>query len=184
MNLSMRPACTKVDSMTGPPDRARFEALYRAMVPTVHRFVANRLGESEAEDVVSEVFHAAAVAYTDGRADQVTNAWLMAVARNKVIDRWRRAERRAAIALRNRTRAEDQMAFPADWTADPRRERVLAALDRCTPAERTLLVLHYLDGMPVAALAEEMQCSVSAMGSRLARARRSFRTVYGSEVGE
>ena len=179
----MQPACANLEVMPGEPSTARFEGLYREMLPTVHRYAANRLGESEAEDVASEVFHAAAVAYTDGRDAHVTPSWLMAVARNKVIDRWRTAERRSAIALRNRARKEDLVAFPADWTADPRREQVLAALDRCTPAERTLLVLHYLDGMSSRMLAEEMSCSVSALESRLARARRSFRKLYEGEVG-
>ena len=128
------------------------------------------------------MFHAAAVAFTDGRAERVTPAWLMAVTRNKVIDRWRTAERRSAIALRNRGRRDDYVEFPDDWTADPRREHVLAALDRCKSDERTLLVLHYLDGMPASELADAMGCSISAMESRLARARRSFRRFYTPEV--
>lgn len=178
----MRSTCAKLNEMSSPPDAARFEALYREMVPIVHRFAANRLGKADAEDVTSEVFHAAAVAFTDGRAERVTPAWLMAVSRNKVIDRWRIAERRSAISLLNRGRHDDYVEFPADWTADPRRENVLAALDQCKPRERTLLVLHYLDGMPASQLAETMDCSISAMESRLARARRSFRKFYAPEV--
>ena len=182
MNELMQPECAKMAAMAEPTSKDRFEAIYRAMVPTVHRFVVTRLGASEAEDVVAEVFHAAAVAFTDGRSHQVTDAWLMAVARNKVIDRWRTAERRSAIALRNRGRRDDYVEFPHDWAADPRREQVLAALDRCKPAERTLLVLHYLDGIPAPELAPVLDCSVSAVESRLARARRSFRQFYDPEV--
>jgi RNA polymerase sigma-70 factor (ECF subfamily) len=158
-----------------------FERLYREMLPTVHRFASTRLGEAEAEDLAAEVFHAAVVAYGDGREHQVTPAWIMAVARNKVIDRWRSAERRSAIALRNRVRKDDLVTFPADWSHDERRDDVLAALDRMRPAERSLMVLHYLDGMTAAALSEVLECSVSAVESRLARARRSFRTNYQPE---
>ena len=170
------------DPETAASRAARFDELYRDMLPTVHRFAANRLGEDDAEDLASEVFHAAAVAFTDGRQDQVTPAWVMAVAKNKVIDRWRMAERRSAITLRNRAREEDFMDFPPDWNTDPRREDVLAGLDKMKPAERSLLVLHYLDGMPAPALSEALGCSLGAMESRLARARKSFRRLYRPEV--
>lgn len=174
----MVPLSSNSSAMRDNADVASFEALYRKMLPVVHRFAATRLGEADGEDVASEVFHAAAVALRDGRSETVTPAWLMAVTRNKVIDRWRTAERRSAILLLNRGRTEDHVDFPSDWSSDPRREDVLAALDRCRSSDRTLLVLHYLDGMPAPALAEAMSCSVSAMESRLARARRAFRRHY------
>lgn len=155
-----------------------FEALFRDMVPRVHRFAATRLGEANAEDVVADVFHAAAVAFNDGRRAMVTPAWIMAVARNKVIDRWRQAERRSAIALRYRGRADDHVEFPEHWSQDPRREDVLAALDRMRPADRELICLHYLDGMSQRAIAEALGCTLSAVESRLARARRAFRRLY------
>lgn len=161
--------------------RSDFERLYREMLPTVHRFAATRLGEGEAEDLAAEVFHAAVVAHGDGRAQQVTPAWIMAVARNKVIDRWRSAERRSAIALRNRVRREDLVTFPANWSDDERRDEVLAALGRMRPADRSLIVHYYLDGMTASALAEVLECSVSAVESRMARARRSFRSRYQPE---
>ena len=161
--------------------RSDFERLYREMLPTVHRFASNRLGEAEAEDLVADVFHAAVVAHGDGREHQVTPAWIMAVARNKVIDRWRTAERRSAIALRNRVRKDDLVTFPAHWSHDERRDDVLAALDHMRPADRSLIVLHYLDGMTASALSEVLECSVSAVESRLARARRSFRSHYQPE---
>jgi len=157
---------------------SEFEELYRNMLPTVYRFASARLGPEEGEDVTSEVFHAAAVAFTDGRADIVTPAWIMTVTRNKVIDRWRTAARRNAIALRFRPRKADLASFPADWTEDPRREHVLAALDAVSTDDRALLVLHYLDGMSAPDLAAELDITVSAIESRLARARRRFRSHY------
>ena len=81
------------DSETNMRSEADFERTYRANVRAVYGYAATRVGRSEAEDVAAEVFQAAAVAFADGRAEQVTLAWLMTVARNKVIDRWRRTER-------------------------------------------------------------------------------------------
>lgn len=165
-----------------PAVEASFEELYRTMLPTVYRFTTARLGPVEGEDVAGEVFHAAVVAYTDGRRDAVTPAWLMAVARNKVIDRWRKAERRNAITFLNRKRPTELMSFPEDWAESPQRGAVLATLDRLTPRHRNLLVAHYVDGMAVPELADLIGSSVAAIESALARARRSFRAHYDPEV--
>ncbi len=155
------------------------EDLYTAMMPTVYRFAVARLGRSDGEEVTSEVFHAAAVAFNDGRSEQVSPAWIMAVARNKVIDRWRRAERRNAIALLHRPRPEDLMSFPEDWSESERRHEVMAALDSIKPRHRALLVAHYVDGISAPQMAEALGASPSSIESALARARRSFRRAYG-----
>lgn len=162
-------------------EEARFEAVFRANVHDVHRYATSRLGAAEGEDVTADVFHAAAVAFSDGRESQVTPAWLMAVTRNKVIDRWRKAERRNALAHFVRPRKDDMVTFPDDWAARPDREAVLAALDQLNPRHRSLLVLHYVDGMPAREIADVLGTSVSAVESRLARARRAFRTHYREE---
>lgn len=157
---------------------ARLEALYRANVRRVHGFAYHRVGADSAMDVVSEVFHAAALAARDGRIDQVTTAWLMAVARNKVADHWRRAYRRRARSLLALARTEDLVSFPEHWHEDPRRPAVVAALDRIRDDQHALLMLHHVDGMTVAELAELTGRSVAATESALARARRAFRRVY------
>lgn len=163
------------------PAKAQLEELYREMLPQVSRFATSRLGADEGRDVASEVFHAAVVAFTDGRADQVTPAWLMAVTKNKVIDRWRKAERRSAISLRFRPRAGDLAEFPESWFDNERRDAVLRTLNRMSTRDRSLLVLHYLDGIPARELAEQLDVSVSAVESRLARARRKFHGFFEIE---
>jgi RNA polymerase sigma-70 factor (ECF subfamily) len=169
-----------------PPRVARdaFEVLYCEMLPTVYRFTTTRLGHADGEDVAAEVFHAAAIAFQDGRRQQVTPAWLMAVARNKVIDRWRRAQRRNAIDFLHHAREEDLMDFPKDWSASERRPAVMAALDRIKPRHRNLLIAHYVDGIPAPELAETLEMSVAAVESALARARTSFKKHYVEERSE
>lgn len=163
---------------TDPDTLARLEEIYRANVRRVYGFAHHRVGDGDAMDVVSETFHAAALAVRDGRIDQVTTAWLMAVARNKIADHWRRAYRRKARLQLIRPPPEDLVAFPDHWHEDPRRPEVIAALDRIRDDQRSLLVLHHVDGMSVAELAELTGRSPSAVESALARARRAFRRMY------
>ncbi len=152
--------------------------VYEAEVDRVYGFAAHRVGRAEASDIVAEVFHAAALAFRDGRGDAVTRAWLMAVARNKVMDHWRRAYRRKAKMHLTHRREADMRDFPIDWAADSRREAVVTALDLLPERDRSLLVLHNVDGLSTYELADELDTSVRAIESALARARKRFREHY------
>ena len=160
-------------------DLSALEALFRRELDAIYRYIATRVGPTEADDVVGEVFHAAALAYADGRHTDVTRPWLFAVARNRVIERWRRASRRKA--LNHLAIPSQQPHFPADWTEDPRRGAVLDALAQLPERHRTLLILHHVDGMPVRELAASTDQSERAVESALARARRGFRRHYREE---
>lgn len=153
------------------------ERLYRQNVRVVYAYATARLGRSGGEDVTGEVFHAAAVAFADGRSAQVTPAWLMTVARNKVIDRWRRAERRMARA--HLLDAADDPPDPLALTLDhERRDRVLDALSALNRRHRMLLVLHYLETMSTPDIAAALGTTQASIESALARARARFRKEY------
>lgn len=166
---------------TEPAALTGLEQVYRDNVRRVHGFAHHRVGPDDALDVVAEVFHAAAMAARDGRIHQVTTPWLMAVARNKIADHWRRAYRHKAKVHLTHLRGADMTCFPHDWHEDPRRPAVVAALDRLRPRDRALLVLHHVDGLEVVELADMLDISVSACESALARARRAFRDRYRPE---
>ena len=160
---------------------ARFEELFRSEVDRVHSYARARLGESEAEDVVADVFHAAALAVRDGNEAALMPAWIMTVARNKVIDRWRRAQRRKVRDGMFRSHEQERLVEMDDWTDPGNREEVVATLDRLSSVHRMLLVLHYVDGMPASEIAEQLDKSVPAVESMLARARRAFRAEHAAQ---
>lgn len=159
-----------------PPLRA-LEDVYRANVRLVYGYAAARLGRADGEDVTGEVFQAAASAFADGRGDDVTPPWLMAVTRNKVIDRWRRAERRMAKA--HLVQSTDEVVGPLELSLDrERRDQVLDTLSEMNDRHRMLLVLHHLDGQSVPQIADALGENERAIESALARARRRFRVAY------
>lgn len=158
---------------------AAFDAVYDAEFANVYRFATNRLGKEDGEDVTADVFHAAALAFADGHGERVTGAWLMTVTRNKVIDQWRRQERRRARAHLIWTREADAIdAFPDYWSRSATRRSVLDALDRLPQRARVLLIARYVDEMSVPDIAHEMGASIRSVESALARARRAFRAAY------
>lgn len=178
MNPVMLNRCMDIESEETRSRTVAFDALYEAEFGSVFRYARARLGRSDGEDVTAEVFHAAALAFADGHASTVTPAWLMAVTRNKVIDRWRRAERRKAKRHLVWARDEEAVEIPDQLTRAATRDAVLAALDQLKPRHRTLLILHHVDGMPVPEIAAALDESTRAVESAIRRARESFRRHY------
>src|SRR5689334_8247805 len=82
-----------IDSV--PDDGAeQFLALYDTALPEVYGYLLHRCGDvALAEDLTSEVFLAAAHSIRYGGPADLTVAWLIGVARNKLVDHWRKKDR-------------------------------------------------------------------------------------------
>jgi len=60
----------------------------------VYQFVCRRCGDPDlAKDLTAEALLAAALRVRDGEPGEVTTAWIKSVARNKLLEHWRRSER-------------------------------------------------------------------------------------------
>src|SRR5438128_12346432 len=69
-------------------------AIYRLALPQVFGYLLPRCGSAAlAEDLTSETFLAAVNASRAGNLAEVSTAWLVGVARHKLVDHWRRLER-------------------------------------------------------------------------------------------
>ena len=79
----------------GVPDQRRvLVGLYDSALPEVYGYLASRCGSaSVAEDLTSETFLAAVDAVRREVVSDLTVAWLIGVARHKLVDHWRRRER-------------------------------------------------------------------------------------------
>ena len=72
----------------------RFEDIYAAHHRAIERYIRYHIGDADAEDVLQEVFSAAAAACSALPAETNVQAWLVGVARNKCADYFRRKYRR------------------------------------------------------------------------------------------
>ncbi|MGH9095923.1 MAG: RNA polymerase sigma factor [Acidimicrobiales bacterium] len=151
-------------------------AIYRRALPHVYGYLLPRCGNATvAEDLTAETFMAAVTASRQNRATHVDVAWLIGVARHKLVDHWRRAAR----DQRNLKVAEQL----TDGIDDPWEQHIdtatlHAALGRLSAHQRAALTLHYLDGLAVAEVAEHLDRSLHATETLLARARAALRRVY------
>jgi len=157
-----------------------FVALYERTVTDVYSYLASRVGDwAAAEDLTQDVFVAGARHVAAG--DVVDLAWLIGVARHKLVDHWRaqaRLDRNLALAHSSeQTRVVDQ----PESIDSGRAAVVLAGLN---PTYRAALVLRHVDGLGVVAVAEHLGRSVAATEQVLSRARAAFRDKYQGATGE
>ena len=164
-------------SVDSSDERAeRFLALYDEALPEVYGYLLHRSGDvSLAEDLTSEVFLAAARSVRRGGPAHLTVAWLIAVARNKLVDHWRRRSREERGLQLMATETLGMEAPPFEEIEEGRAQ---ATLYRLPAHYAAALTLRYVDGLPVPAVAAEMGRTLHATESLLARARREFRRLY------
>ena len=100
--------------------------------------------------------------------------WLMTVARNKVIDHWRRVEREDKLIEKMKGECP---VFVTDDQPEQLSD-VAVTLGRLQPRYSSILVRHYMHGESVGAMAADDGVSYSAMESAMARARSAFRSSH------
>lgn len=160
--------------------KERFKALYEAQYHPVLAYGLRRLSVREdAEDAAAETFQ---IAWR--RLDEIPasyqRAWLLAVARHRVLDKVRAQERRRALV----GRLKRQIIRPTDLEpgADPRHDVLdaLAALASLDEPDREAIMLVAWDCLSNREAAQVLDLNRAAFALRLFRARR--RLVHGLEL--
>ena len=157
-------------------------ALYDAALPDVYGYLVRRCdGPTVAEDLTAETFLAAVAAVQKGTVPRLTTAWLIGVARHKLVDHWRRLARDE----RNLRAVADEPSPDEDpWDAHLDAAVAHEVLSRLGAHHRSVLTLRYLDGLSVPEVAEHLGRTVHAAEALLVRARLAFRRAYeGSDDG-
>lgn len=167
-------------------DRARkgdldaFESIVRARMDAVYRLTAAILGdEADARDAAQETFVAAWRELPRLRDPDRFEAWLQRVAVNAS-----RMTLRARGRRRVREIPSSQVVGIAGRAApDGRSDAVLldAGLRLLPIEQRSILVLHHLEGRPLADIAAILEIPVGTAKSRLFTARKALESALRSE---
>lgn len=168
---------TRASGSLRDPDA--FRAFYDEALPRVYSYLFHRCGGrvAVAEDLTQETFLAAVKEIKRGRTVETPVAWVLVIARHKLVDHYRREEReeRKAEAAREALAVDDEL---VSWDGEVSRERALAALRSVAASQRAALALRYLDGLSVPEVADALGRSVEATESLLARGREAFKRLY------
>jgi RNA polymerase sigma-70 factor (ECF subfamily) len=150
-----------------------FEEIIRRHQPRVARLVRRLLGWPEdVEDVVQEVFMTVLSRSGRYRGESALGTWITAIAVNRCRT-WRRRVGVRFRGLRWMLARAEKAAAPADTEAirRDRQRAVRAAILTLPVAYREVIVLHYLEDLPLDAIARILGLRRNTLEVRLHRAR-------------
>jgi len=178
-----------IDRMTDQ-DRRISQAIVREE-SRLRKFIQRRVPDaSDVEDILQEVFFELVEAVRLLKPIEQVGAWLFRVARNRIIDRFRK---RAPAPLRDVS--VDDQAFALDELLPSREagpeamyaravllDELEAALDELPKEQREVFIAHELEGRSFKELATETGVSVNTLLSRkhyaVVHLRRRLRDIY------
>jgi RNA polymerase sigma-70 factor (ECF subfamily) len=144
-------------SPAGATPTQDLEGVFTRYMDPIYRFIYSRVGNREdAEDLASQVFLKASQRLDDARSDASVASWLFTVARNVIVDHWRRYYRTPPSVELDETATLLHDEEPPTGSAEETEqlvERVLAALP---PRYRQVLELRFLQGYSIDEIAQEM----------------------------
>lgn len=143
------------------------------------KFIRQRIPEpGDAEDILQDVFYELIAAYRLPQTIEQVGAWLFRVARNRIIDRFRR--KRPEHSLSEPIQSEDEAGMSlleellpapdagpeAEYARGVLLDELLAALDELPEEQRTVFIAHELEGRSFKSLAEECGVGVNTLLAR------------------
>jgi len=153
--------------------------IYRETVQELYRFVSRRSGGSRelAEDITQETYLRAVREWGSGRRPDVPLAWLQTVARNLLLNHYRRKTPELIEAARIDALFDNDPSDGPDVAT-----LVYWGLARLSRRRGELLEAFYLEGKKTATIALEFGIGERAVEGRLRRARQALRTQLGRMI--
>jgi RNA polymerase sigma factor (sigma-70 family) len=180
--------------MTDEQNRRIAETVEREQT-RLRNFIRKRiLNESEAEDILQEVFYEFVQAYRLMKPIEQAGAWLFRVARNRIIDRFRKRRTESLDAPPDASGEEGEF-FPweellpspdagpeAAYAREVLIEEIEAAIEELPEEQREVFIAHEMEGRRFKDMAESTGSSVNTLLSRkhyaVLNLRRRLREVY------
>ncbi len=178
-------------------DYGAFEAIFRRYVNKVYRQVFRLIGnDAEAEEIVQEVFLAVYQKAKSFRGDSAFSTWLYSLAMNACLTRLRRRKRSREISLdaflpRYREDGHHLVRPVFNWADEVEfrleknelRELLGEAINQLPPAEKAVIVLSDVEGVPDREIGRTLGLSIPAVKARLHRARLFLRGKLADALG-
>lgn len=165
-------------------DHDAFAKLFRIHRESAARIVFRLIGpSSDADDVIQEVFLQVHRSLADFRGEAKFSTWLHRVTVN-VVRMVQRAARSRPVFSGEGYPGDQPDMQPAPDQGLARRERIEAfrrILDRLSDKKRVVFVLHEIEGIPPAEIAQIVDAPLATIRTRLFNARRELESMMAEE---
>jgi len=164
-------------------DKTAFDELLKTVQQPLFRYIYRLVGEHAlAEDILQEVF---IIIYRKIRwleNAKLFRAWAYRIASRETFRRLKK-EKRWTEQVRDENFLETISVKSAEAMYSPELiTEIPKLLEQVSPASRAVLILHYLDEMPLSEVAEILDVSVGTAKSRLAYGLESLRRKLKKET--
>jgi len=160
-------------------ENQRIAETFRQEQPRLRNFIRKRVADdADIEDILQDVFAELVQAYRLMQPIEQVGAWLFRVARNRIIDRFRKKQPEPIAEVRTPVNSEGEHLSWEEMLPSPEAgpeaiyarsillEELEAALDELPQAQREVFLAHEVEGRSFQDLAAETGVSVSALLSR------------------
>jgi RNA polymerase sigma-70 factor (ECF subfamily) len=156
-----------------------FELLYATFKGRLYTFLLRMVGDPEsADDLTHDVFAKALKLLPTLTREHKVLPWLYRVANNAAIDQLRRRHRFAWLRIGSLHGGAEEPHADDDHGRIPEQAHVQAVLRTIPPENASALLLHALEGYSYKEIADIQGVSMTAVRSRIARARSAFKERY------
>jgi RNA polymerase sigma-70 factor (ECF subfamily) len=157
-------------------DSDAWESLFRRYQLPLYVYVFELVRDEQASlDIVQESFINAARHLGTLREDARFGSWLFGIAHQKCLQRWRKRGREE-LCLEESMEFADGEPRPDELLIRQEQEsQFMALLKQLPPAQRSVLLLHYLEDFSLEQIAQVTNTSVGTVKSRLHYARNALR---------
>ena len=182
-------------------DWSAFEQLFWRYHERIYTFIWHFLQSKEAsEDLTQETFIRAWESLSNLKSNDAFQAWLHQIARRLCLDKLRKSQWETPMSIianhdgqeASDSESESELELGNENLPDPEqialenelKTAVRAAVNELSQPLREVVVLHYLEGLPIDEVSEILGIPVGTVLSRLARARESLRSLLAHYLDE
>jgi RNA polymerase sigma factor (sigma-70 family) len=164
------------------------------------QFIRKRVGDpGDAEDILQDVFYELIEAYRLMQPIEQVGAWLYRVARNRIIDRFRKQSRGAGNEIHAATDEDESLELEdllpsrgagpeAEYARSVLFEELEAAIDDLPEEQRSVFVAHEMEGRSFREIADETGVNINTLLARKRYAvlhlRRRLKAIYEEFTGQ
>lgn len=163
-------------------DRRELGVFYKTYAPKLLRHIGTKVdNRADAEEILQDSLFAFLEAIRDFQGSASLKTFIFAICNHKIIDFYRRKKFKHVVFSKL-----PQLQFLISPLLNPEeeldanllKEKVRRAFDKLLPHYRDVLVLKYIENLPVEDIARRLSVTFKSAESRIFRARKAFVEIF------